>query len=392
MEFPQALFDQPTVRATRWQRISSEEEERAREGYQISTHFRFPAGLPARDLTLSDCEETDPLLEVRYVSQAEIWRINHGWRRSGDHNGFLVDANTGAWQRQIDEDEEPDGTTPRSVRRQIRPYASDTRNLLLLRAAADQPDEDFLRTLAYSLRRAIRLDYQVEEQEIQVELIGTNQQRRIILWEAAEGGIGVWEQLIEERDAFPKLARTVLNLLHFDSVTGNEMPSWAERCPAACYDCLLRYANQLDHRHLDRHHVRYFLMRLARSDPIRPGRRSYDEQYAWLRERIDPASSFERSFLDHLYERKLRLPDFAQHTPVADVFLQPDFYYERGTSPGVCVFIDGPHHTVHKTEDSDAREALEDRGYRVIAIRADRSLAEQIKANPDIFSSAANGH
>jgi len=41
----------------------------------------------------------------------------------------------------------------------------------------------------------------IEEREIQVELIGTKQQRRIILWEAAEGGIGVWERLIEEPEA-----------------------------------------------------------------------------------------------------------------------------------------------------------------------------------------------
>jgi hypothetical protein len=260
MEFPQALFEQPTVRATRWQRISSEEEERAREGYQVATHFRFPAGFPARDLTLSEGEAADPLLEVRYVSQAEIWRINHGWRRSGDHNGFVIDTNTGAWQRQSDDDDEPNWTTPRAVRGQIRPYVSDTRNLLLLRAAADEADEDLLRTLAYSLLRAIQLDYQIEEREIQVELIGTRQQRRIILWEAAEGGIGVWERLVEEPDAFPRLAQTALGLLHFDGITGDEMPGWAESCPAACYDCLLSYANQVDHRYLDRHSVRDFLL------------------------------------------------------------------------------------------------------------------------------------
>jgi hypothetical protein len=238
MGFPQALFEQPTVRATRWQRISSEEEERAREGYQVTTHFRFPAGLPARELMLAEGEEGEPLLEVRYVPQAEIWRINHGWRRSGDRNGFGIDTNTGAWQRQSDDDE-PNGTAPRAVRGQIRPYVSDNRNLLLVRAAAEEPDEDFLRTLAYSLRRAIQLDYQIEEQEIQVELIGSERQRRIILWEAAEGGIGVWERLIEESGAFAGLARTALDLLHFDPATGDEKPGWAERCPAACYDCLL---------------------------------------------------------------------------------------------------------------------------------------------------------
>jgi hypothetical protein len=201
-----------------------------------------------------------------------------------------------------------------------------------------------LRTLQYALWRAIQLDHQIEEQEIAVELIGRERQRRIILWEAAEGGIGVWERMIEEPEAFSQLARTALDLLHFDGATGEDRSDWTDRCPAACYDCLLSYANQLDHRHLDRHLVRDFLLRLAYAEPARAGDRSYEAQYEWLRERTDPASSFERDFLDHLYHRKLRLPDLAQYTPAADVPVQPDFYYRRGTIPGACIFIDGPQH------------------------------------------------
>src|SRR5262249_1156085 len=209
-----------------------------------------------------------------------------------------------------------------------------------------------------ALRRAIQVEYQIEEQEIAVERIGREQHRRIILWEAAEGGIGVWERLIEEPTAFPNLARTALALLHFDDLTGDEVPG-GDGCPAACYNCLLSYANQLDHRHLDRHLVRDFLMTLARSEPAKPAGRTYDEQYAWLLERTDPMSSFERRFLDHLYERKLHLPDFAQHTPVADIFVQPDFYYQRGAVPSICIFIDGPYHDTpaRREEDRQGREA-----------------------------------
>jgi len=107
-----------------------------------------------------------------------------------------------------------------------------------------------------------------------------------------------------------------------------------------------------------------------------------------LRERTDPASSFERDFLDHLHENKLRLPDFAQYTPATDIFVQPDFYYSRGAGPGICVFIDGPHHNepVHRQEDTRAREALEDRGYRLVRIGNDRPLADQIEEHQEIFS------
>jgi very-short-patch-repair endonuclease len=130
---------------------------------------------------------------------------------------------------------------------------------------------------------------------------------------------------------------------------------------------------------------------LARSEPVKASGRTYEEQYAWLRERTDPASSFERAFLDHLLERTLRLPDFAQHTPADDVFLQPDFYYRRGAVPAICVFIDGPHHVGHEAQDRRAREALEDRGYRMVAITAERALGEQIDAYLDVFIPVASG-
>ena len=359
-----------------------------REGYLIETYFRFPAALPARRLVLAKDAGREPVVEVEYIPQAEIWRINNGWRRSAQPDGFAIDANTGVWQRQTDdEDDEPNGTKVRALRRQVTPYVSDTRNVLLLRIPSEQPDEDFLTTLSYSLRRAIQIEYQIEEQEIAIERIGRDRQRQILLWEAAEGGIGVWERLIEEPAAFPKLARTALDLLHFDAATGDDLADGPDRCPAACYDCLLSYANQLDHRHLNRHLVRDFLLRLASSVPVVPPGRSYDEQYAWLRERTDPASSFEQTFLDHLYNHKLRLPDFAQYTPTADVYVQPDFYYQRGVGPGICIFIDGPQHAdaTRAAEDRRGRDALEDRGYRIIAITTDASLANQICRYPEVF-------
>jgi len=120
---------------------------------------------------------------------------------------------------------------------------------------------------------------------------------------------------------------------------------------------------------------------------VTPGGRTYDEQYAWLRERTDPASSFERAFLDHLYQQKLRLPDFAQHTPDRDVFTQPDFYFQGDGAPGICIFIDGPRHADAGRADEDrrGREVLEDQGYRVIAITPYASLADQIGKYPDVF-------
>ena len=246
---------------------------------------------------------------------------------------------------------------------------------------------DYVR-IAYALRRALQIEYQIEEREIEVELIGREENENLLFWEAAEGGIGVWERLIAEPREFRKLALRALEILHFDPSSGQALPDWEERCTAACYDCLLSYSNQPDHRYLDRHKVRDFLFALSRSDiaPTTDGP-SYNEQYHRLLGLIDPASSFERSFLEYLYKNGLRLPDHAQHTPADGITVQPDFYYERDGIPGVCIFIDGPQHdeTAQAERDHTVRESLKDQGFRVVAIKSGRAIADQVSEHLDIF-------
>jgi very-short-patch-repair endonuclease len=102
---------------------------------------------------------------------------------------------------------------------------------------------------------------------------------------------------------------------------------------------------------------------------------------------IDPSSSFERAFLEYLYKNELLLPDHAQHTPAEDLFVQPDFYYERDGVPGVCVFVDGPRHNQpdQVKHDRSVREALKDQGFRIVAIKSGRAIADQVSENMDIF-------
>jgi len=149
------------------------------------------------------------------------------------------------------------------------------------------------------------------------------------------------------------------------------------------------YANQIHHRHLDRYAVRDYLLQLTQAEVMLiNGRRSYQEQYDWLTQRIDPASSLESEFLDFLFHQNLRLPDFAQYCPESEVPSQPDFYYERDRIPGVCIFVDGPVHDKPRQAEHDtrAKEALQERGYRVIVVRYDRPFIDQILQNQDIFN------
>lgn len=134
--------------------------------------------------------------------------------------------------------------------------------------------------------------------------------------------------------------------------------------------------------------VRDYLLRLSRSQILAStGGRDYAEQYHWLLERCAPKSGLEQDFLRALYSRRLRLPERAQHRPDGEIPAQTDFYYERDGRPGVCVFVDGPSHTRPGAAENDraVREQLEDKGFRVVAIRCDTPMDAQIDAEPDTF-------
>jgi hypothetical protein len=388
-QYPQALFQQPTVRAQRWSRITSEEEERLREGFQITTHFRTIRGSGKERRVLVEPQSGKTVLTAVYFPQAELWRVNHGWRKSSDQIGFVLDSATGRWRSKegAGEDENGGGRVG-SPRPGIKPFVTDNRNILLLRPSLpDTSEPDFLKSLAYALRHTLQIEYQIEEREIPVELIGREEHENILFWEAAEGGIGVWERLVADPQ-FRKVAARALELLHFDAASGEPLPDWEARCTAACYDCLLSYSNQPDHRYLDRHKVREFLVALSSSEaaPVANGP-TYEEHYRRLLALIDPVSSFERDFLEYLYKNELRLPDHAQHTPADGIPVQPDFYYERDGIPGVCIFIDGWQHEepAQAERDRTVREALKDQGFRVVAIRAGRTIAEQVSEHTDVF-------
>ena len=207
-QFPQALFEQPTVRARRWTRITSEEEERAREGYITTTHFRAAGGGREQRLLVDEASASG-ILSVLYLPRAQLWRINHGWRKSAEQTGFALDTGSGRWRSNDDAEDEPEAYGRRGpLLAGLKPYVTDIRNLLLLRPSTAAPlDEVFLNSLAFALRRAIQIEYQVEEQEVAVELIGREEHLSLLFWEAAEGGIGVWERLVAEPREFHKVAR-----------------------------------------------------------------------------------------------------------------------------------------------------------------------------------------
>ena len=348
----------------------------------MQTCFQLTPGVPRLRRTFAD-EQGTPLLTLEACPQASLWRINHGWRRSSGSAGFTIDLTSGRWSSADGADDMSDA---RSRLQGIKPYVSDTRNLLFVTVAdaARQGNEAFLKTLGYALRRAMQVLYQVEEQEIVVEIIGEGTARRLLFWESAEGGIGVAERLLVDGRALQDIAQRARQILHVDPDSGRPTDN---ACPAACYECLLSYANQIDHRLLDRRLVLEFLadVQLARSDDS-PSEESYEDQYRRLLRHLDPGSSLEHDFVEALFARNWRLPDLAQHCPARDVAVQVDFFY-RTPVPGLCVFVDGAVHDTfqQKAHDDEVRSDLEDRGFRIVAIRHDQEIDVQLDALCRLF-------
>lgn len=85
------LFRLQNVVTRRRDRISSDEEERQRQGYEIRAGIRFSENGP---VTATASFEGSEVAQLRYGHSATIWRINMGWRRRkpSDPPGFTLDG------------------------------------------------------------------------------------------------------------------------------------------------------------------------------------------------------------------------------------------------------------------------------------------------------------
>lgn len=289
------------VEAAPVERITANDEERVRQGFEIQTVFAWPRrdGRPqvteaefhrAESLSNSDSdgdpvsdrdpasERDPPILILQYANSAEISRINKGLKRRREQTvlGFNIDPRTGYWAR--DESEEPNVDVPPDVVKPVRivPIVRDRKNALLFRFhAPDAYAPETIATLHHALMRGIQIVFQLEEGEVLGEPLPSRDERRAILaYEAAEGGAGALSRLIEEPTLLGKVAHAALTLMHFDrvdeAIAAGDASLLHEReheaCVRGCYRCLLSYYNQPDHERIDRtsDQAKQLLIELAR--------------------------------------------------------------------------------------------------------------------------------
>lgn len=258
------------------ERITANDEERQRQGFELQTTFEWAlrdGGPDFRPGTASDAEGV--IVRLAYGPGATITRLNKGLRRRANRSqyGFRIDPLSGYWAR--NEDEEGTVEDPMAAPRQwIVPSVQDRKNALLLQPALDDLSLEVLATVQHALVRGIEAVFQLEEGEILAEPLPSRDTRHgFLFYEAAEGGAGVLTRLVSEPDQLAEVAREALAILHFDLSGG--LPANAAdlveqsdtACVAACYRCLMSYYNQPDHELLDRRvpQARELLLRLARA-------------------------------------------------------------------------------------------------------------------------------
>ncbi len=266
------------------ERITANDEDRQRQGFDIQTVFAWPRRDGALDIAASIASDEDgPVLSLAYATGATISRLNKGLRRRKAKSilGFAMDPATGRWTGGPAEGDD-DGSVNGQVAQRIVPIVRDNKNALLLRLPT-QLTKAAMATLQHALARGLELVFQLEEGEVLTEPVPSRENRRAILaFEASEGGAGVLGRVAMDAEAVARVARTALELMHFPDIEAAVTSADPSRliedeqanCVKGCYRCLLSYYNQPDHELIDRtdDEVRSILLRLACSKvvPVKP--------------------------------------------------------------------------------------------------------------------------
>lgn len=390
------LYRIENVSTQRVTRITCDEEERQRLGYEMQTTLQF-ASMDNR-LRVVNAEITDregnALLQLQYAPASTVWRINLGWKRREHESiyGFKIDAITGLWSKdeQAPTDENDAASQSEKYVERITPYVEDRRNVLIIRPAAYM-DESLLTSLQYAIKRGIEAEFQIEESELMAEPLPNRKERKAILYyESAEGGAGVLTRLVTDSTALARVAKQALGICHFESNGQGEYQDTNPDCEAGCYRCLLSYYNQLDHELIDRKDeagkLKKMLVSLIDASITTGGDgKTHDQQLSHLQTLA--GSGLEQAFLHYLQQHAHHLPDDAQ-VAIAQFNTRPDFVYR---SHQAVIYIDGPHHEnphQHKI-DSETTRRIQDAGLTVIRFSKNQeSWPDIIAQYPDIFGTA----
>ncbi len=385
------LYRIETVETVPVERISVNDEERQRQGFELQTTYRFlpgPDGLIQQQR--SRVQQGDECLaELTYAPAARLWRINKGWRRRKDKKqlGFYINPITGTWSKQDDPEANDNGDSgpgeeallDKVPNQPIVPFVEDHRNALVLTPV--QPlSVEAMSTLQAALKRGVEMNFQIEESELVVEPLPKSDDRRALMfYEAAEGGAGVLTQLANGQQVLARVAGLALSLMHFSrpegawtleglAATEQKGKDGHTICEAGCYQCLLSYYNQPDHTHINRRNQEALALLVALANaqviPVAPSARI-------------PMPGGEdvrlQAWLAQVTAKGLRAPDATQ-VPVQSGSATISAQYKAVRA---LVFLD--------TVSQDTRSALVEKGWKVLDFSDPARWSAEFSLHADVF-------
>ncbi len=356
IELHQNLLELEEAQSENSERISCMEEVRTSEGYDTELYLNSADSLlDATKIKLT--VEGDELMKLFYAPAAKLILLNKKWRRGRD-DGFDIGTKTGFFKTK----KQVEKPNPEDPIQNIMLYTYDTSDVLYIQPVKSLGlSEEGVVTLQYALEKAIEKIYNIEPVEIDAKLMGSGENKNIMLYESAEGSIGVLKDIsrnpIKLRDIFME----AYNICGYDFNTKVDL--YPSR-PKASYDDLLSYYNQMDHGKIDRHSIIKALELLIASNPDDTIGGTYEEKYEELSKGLHHRSPGERIFLDYLYQNGYRLPDYTNHN-MEQFYVQPDFVYEKEKA---LIFVDGGIHkkSIVKADDEKKRRTIELAGFDVL--------------------------
>ena len=396
------LYRIETVETIPVERISINDEDRQRQGFELQTTYRFlpgPNGTIAQQKSnirsgSNSGNDSPALAALTYSPAAQIWRINRGWRRRKDKEqlGFYINPITGQWSKKdepgaTEDDNTEAGLLDKVPNQQIVPYVEDHRNILIL-APATVLDSEAMATLQAALKRGIEMTFQIEEAELVAEPLPKEDERRALLfYEAAEGGAGVLTRLATEPQAMAQVAAAALRVMHYRAPDGpwtvDGLPALEEKnaagyskCEAGCYQCLLSYFNQPDHEHINRRNPQVIEMLVALAN-------SHVTSVTTITEQTSPSTpvTVSPTHGDDLFAKWKK-------TLLEGAFMPPDQYQVRAL--GDSITLAGLYKSIRaavllaKPTLAQAA-ALQDKGYTVVDMSDPTQWSIQFAQYPRIF-------
>ena len=374
--------------AIEMERITCQEEERNRKSYKTRTFFSSDN---ERSIKICELKSADQhLANISFIPSCRMTYILES-KNDNNANGFAFDTKTGEWlsgdrvaKIRAEAEEHPD---QQDRLKYVKLFAETTANAIYIQPlqALLLNGQNAVRTFLYAFKQAIEDVFQIESSEIGGEVMGDGETPNILIYENAEGSLGVLSRIVEDTSSYRAVVARAYEICFLDKeeYTDDEL---AELTPAD-YSNLLNYYNQPFHQVIDIRKIYHTLklMQEANIEVRQPGQvLSYDELYQKLEAERDHNSSTEYEFLKYLYEHRLRLPDKAQPMFPNEYYVQPDFQYGDRT----VIFCDGTPHDRPEVQEDDRRkrEVLENAGYVVLAWHYATPIEDFVNAHSELFT------